>query len=538
MGKNRSNSAWAIVLFCIGVLIAALDNGIISAALTTINSSFGVSANWGAWGVTIYTLGLAISIPIVGKLSDRYGRKKLFIIEMSLFGIGSLLVALSPTFEFYLASRFLQALGGGGIFIIGSSHVLSTFAKEKQGKALGMLGAMNGIGAILGPNLGSVILDLTGNWHYLFLINVPIAAVLIILGVFKIEETKEPAVGKLDLFGTILLSVAVLGIMYGLTNIDGVSFLESVTSPQVYGFLIGGILLFAVLIFYNLALDKRHGDPILPVRLFKEPVYLTTLLIGALSGALLAGMIFIPAFSEQVLGVPAEYSGYWMTPLALASGVGAALGGTLVDKRGPIITVFLSGLITAIGFLLFPTWLEARWQFLISSSIAGFGMGMILGAPLNILATERLEKAKGTALAGLSLTRQIGMTIAPTIYAGFIARGFNQIPHLFETDFHDILQKNIEEAELSPEAMQQFGEVIGAIAETPSADIDHEALLQSIEDPALKEVIESSVNQITYMAASSGYDGLFYTTVIIAALVIILAIILKPIREKQHHKED
>ncbi|CAM5222736.1 putative MFS family arabinose efflux permease OS=Ureibacillus acetophenoni OX=614649 GN=SAMN05877842_110136 PE=4 SV=1 [Ureibacillus acetophenoni] len=199
MSKQSSSSTWAITLFCIGVFMAALDNGIISAALTTINSSFDVSANWGAWGVTIYTLGLAISIPIVGKISDRYGRRKLFLVEIALFGLGSLLVALSPSFEFYLISRFIQAMGGGGIFIIGSSHVLSTFPVEKQGKALGMLGGMNGIGAILGPNLGSMILDLTGNWHYLFLINVPIAIVLVVLGYFKIQETKEPSVGKLVL---------------------------------------------------------------------------------------------------------------------------------------------------------------------------------------------------------------------------------------------------------------------------------------------------------------------------------------------------
>src|SRR5699024_5220996 len=315
---KSSSSTWAITLFCIGVFMAALDNGIISAALTTINSSFTVSANWGAWGVTIYTLGLAISIPIVGKISDRYGRKKLFLVEIALFGLGSLLVALSPNFVFYLVARFIQAMGGGGIFIIGSSHVLSTFPVEKQGKALGMLGAMNGVGAVLGPNIGSIILDVTGNWHFLFLINVPIAVVLIILGYLKIEETKEPSVGKLDLIGTILLSLAVLGIMYGLTNIEGVSFVESIATPDVYGFIIAGIILFGVLVFYNRSLENRDGDPILPVRLLAHPTYLLTLLIGALSGALLAGMIYIPAFTDQVLGVAAVYSGYWMTPLALA----------------------------------------------------------------------------------------------------------------------------------------------------------------------------------------------------------------------------
>ncbi|WML41791.1 MFS transporter [Neobacillus sp. OS1-2] len=533
MSNKSSSSTWAITLFCIGVFMAALDNGIISAALTTINSSFDVSANWGAWGVTIYTLGLAISIPIVGKISDRYGRKKLFIVEVALFGLGSLLVALSPSFGFYLSARFIQAMGGGGIFIIGSSHVLSTFPSEKQGKALGMLGAMNGVGAILGPNLGSFILDITDNWHFLFLINVPIAVILIILGSFKIQETKEPSVGKLDLIGTILLSLAVLSIMYGLTNIEGTSLLDSLATPDVYGFLLAGIALFTGLILFNRNLEKRDGDPILPVSLLVRPTYLLTLLIGALSGALLAGMIYIPSFSEQVLGIAAEYSGYWMTPLALASGIGAAFGGILVDKKGPILAVFLSGLITAIGFVLFPTWIDLKWQFIISSCIAGLGMGILLGAPLNILATERLEKDKGTALAGLSLSRQIGMTIAPSIYAGFIVRGFNQLPSLFQSDFSKILQQKMEKADISPEAMQEFQQVVSNMPTTgASSSADYSKILEHIQDPTLKEVIQSSVDQITLMAAQDGYGGLFYSTVVIAVLVVLLAIILKPIRSR------
>ncbi|WP_405100208.1 MFS transporter [Oceanobacillus sp. FSL H7-0719] len=530
---NKSSATWAITLFCIGVFMAALDNGIISAALTTINRSFDVSANWGAWGVTIYTLGLAISIPIVGKISDRYGRKKLFIAEVALFGFGSLLVALSPNFGVYLAARFIQAMGGGGIFIIGSSHVLSTFSVEKQGKALGILGGMNGIGAVLGPNIGSIILDLTGNWHYLFLINVPIAIVIVILGYLKIEETKEPVVGKLDLMGTILLSAAVLGVMYGLTNIEGSSFLASIASLDVYGFILAGAMLFIILIIYNQRLDKRGGDPILPIRLLSQPAYLLTLLIGALSGALLAGMIFIPAFTEQVLGVAAEYSGYWMTPLAVAAGIGAALGGVLVDKKGPILAVFLSGFITALGFVLFPEWIAFKWQFVIASSIAGVGMGILLGAPLNILATERTEKNKGTAIAGLSLARQIGMTIAPTLYAGFITRGFNQIPELFQTDFGNILRENAEKANLSPEAMKELQQTAAAMSHHANPEeMDYHALLQNIEDPGLREVLEASVNQITTIAAQDGYGGLFYSTVILAVIVIVLGFVLKTVKRK------
>ena len=534
MTEKKSSQTWALSLFAIGVFMAALDNGIISAALTTINSNFGVSANWGAWGVTLYTLGLAISVPIIGKLSDRYGRKRLFIIEIAIFGIGSLLVALSPNFTFYLIARFIQAMGGGGIFIIGSSHVLSTMPAEKQGKALGMLGGMNGIASVIGPNLGSFLLDITGNWHFLFLINVPIAIALVIFGLLKLEETKDPVSGRLDFLGTVLLSLSILGIMYGLTNIEGVNFFESLLEPNVYGFLLGGLLLFAILLVHESRTEKQGKDPILPFRLLRQPTYLLTLLIGAFSGALLAGMIFIPAFSEQVLGIAQENAGYWMTPLALAAGVGAALGGGLVDKRGPILAVVLSGVISAIGFFLFPAWIDVKWQFVISSCIAGLGMGIILGAPLNILATERLQTDKGTAISTLSLSRQIGMTIAPTIYAGFIARGFNELPGLFKTEFPGILQRNIQEANLGPEGLTELGaltsQMSGGAGGMSEAEMNQ--VISQIQDPSLKEAVLSSVQEVTQMAAQNGYSGLFYTAVVIAVLIIIATAIMAPIRKK------
>ena len=533
MEKKNSSQSWALTLFAIGVFMAALDNGIISAALTTINSSFDVSANWGAWGVTIYTLGLAISVPIVGKLSDRYGRRKLFIIEIAIFGIGSLLVALSPNFTFYLIARFLQAMGGGGIFIIGSSHVLSTMPAEKQGKALGLLGGMNGIAAVLGPNVGSFLIDVTGSWHILFLINVPIAIFLVIFGFLKLEETSEPNTGKLDLFGTILLSLSILGIMYGLTNIEGVNFFESLLEPNVYMFLIAGIILFIALLFYESRLEAKNGDPILPFKLLKNPPYLFTLLVGLFSGALLAAMIFIPAFSEQVLGIAAEKSGYWMTPLAIAAGIGAGFGGAFVDKKGPIFAIILSGVISVIGFLLFPLWIEVKWHFIVASVIAGIGMGIILGAPLNILATEGVKKDKGSSIATLSLVRTIGMTLAPTIYAGFIARSFNEMPDLFATEFPEKLQANISSAELSADAQMELGQLAQTFAgggEFSQAELN--AAIANIQDPTLKDVVTSSVTDITTMAAQNGYGGLFMSAGIIAVLILITALILSPIRKK------
>ncbi|OCS93451.1 MFS transporter [Caryophanon latum] len=530
--RRVSSQTWAIILFSLGVFMAALDNGIISAALTTINDSFGVDANWGAWGVTLYTLGLAISVPIVGKLSDRYGRKKLFIVEIAIFGLGSLLVALSPNFTFYLIARFIQAMGGGGIFIIGSSHILSTLPIDKQGKALGMLGGMNGMAAVLGPNVGSIILDWTGSWHWLFLINVPIAIFLVVMGILKLEETKDPTPGKLDLFGTVLLSLAILGIMYGLTNVDGLSFFKGLLATNVYPYLLAAIGIFIMLYVYENKLVRRGADPILPVTLMKQPRFLVTLLIGALSGAMLSAMIFVPAFSQQVLGISAEHSGYWMTPLALAAGIGAGLGGALVDKRGPIIAVALSGFVAAIGFLLFPLWIDVKWQFIVASVVSGVGMGILLGAPLNMLATEKLQDNKGTALASLSLVRTLGMTIAPTIYAGFIARGFNDLPTLFQTDFMAKFQQNMQGVELSQAGAQELQQLGAQFA---SADMSQQQMIESVnavQDPALKEALMLTVQQLNEMAAQQGYGGLFMSAAVISAGVLLLAFVLKPLREK------
>ncbi len=117
--------------------MSALDNGIIASALTSINYSFHVSEVQGTWGITLYTLGMAISTPIVGKLADKYGRKKLFLIEIAIFALGSLMVAMSSSFILFLAARIFQSIGGGGIFIIASSHILSAYPKSAQGACWG-----------------------------------------------------------------------------------------------------------------------------------------------------------------------------------------------------------------------------------------------------------------------------------------------------------------------------------------------------------------------------------------------------------------
>lgn len=509
---------WPLLIFSIGVFMAGLDNGIISAALTTLIDAFDVTPTWGSWTITIYTLGMAVSIPVIGKMADRYGIKRLLLIEVCLFGLGSLLVALSFTFEMFLVSRFIQAIGGGGIFVLASAYIIKMFPKEKQGQSLGMVGGMNGIAAVIGPNVGSLILSVTGSWHWLFLINLPIAILLLVAGLKYIQspEQNEAQSLKPDWAGISLLSLALLGLMYSFTTLEGADLLESLTASRFLIFFGIGVALLVILIIAERSVQKKKTtDPILPVNLLKDVSYRWTLGLAFFSGAILASVIFIPAYIEQYLGVPRHLSGYWFTPLALASGIGAGAGGALVDRRGPIPTLIFAALFAIAGFVLFPLWVSSLWQMVIASCLVGIGFGTMLGAPINVLATENAGSNEATALATSSLLRQIGMTLAPTIYAGFIARSFMNL--------EETIKQNMEGSSipLPPDVSHPTGENMEFAAVREA--------FESIPDPKISEVLLTSFEDVM----KTGYDGLFAAACTVSVLMLLATLILGFVRSRK-----
>ena len=508
----------ALTLFAIGVFMGGLDNGIMSSALTTIISSFGVNANWGSWLITIYTLGLAVSIPIMAKLSDDYGRKRMFIIGVSIFGLGSMLVALSHSFTMILISRVIQSLGGGGIFPIANGYIVSTFPLDRQGKALGMVGGMNGIAAILGPNIGSLILGLTHNdWHWLFWINVPIALLLVIFSMRSIKENKSTVSSGLDFTGIVALSLAMLSLMYSLTNLKGANLGASIANPQFYGFFLTGIILLIAMFFIERTIANRGKDPLIPMQLFRRTELRWTLAIGLTSGLTLASVIFLPAFNQLILGWPTSQAGYWYTPMAIASGVGAMGGGAFMDKRGPIGTLTIGMIAAALGALLFPLWVQHTWQMVIASSFIGFGVGVTLGAPVNFLITENVPDNKATALGILSLSRQVGMTLGPTIFAGFLSRSMAKFP----TE----LMKNLSAAGISPNAIPP-SELAKMHALQSFGNINNQ--IQQIPIPSVRTAISKAIHTV----AQQGFNDLYYAAFLIAIVALIFIGITSHYRNK------
>lgn len=421
------NLGMTLLLYLLGLFMGALDTGIVSPARGVIQNQLGVNETTGIWMITIFTLAYATSIPISGKLADRYGRKIMYLVSIALFGIGSLICSFSASsggFAMLLVGRVIQALGGGGIMPIVTAEIGTSFPPEKRGMALGMVGGVYGIANVLGASAGTFILNIAGNsgWHWLFLINAPISLFIIVAAIFTLDNHRgETPLRKMDTWGSILLTGMILSLMYALTNIEFFDFVNSFTSLSVYPFLITFVLLVPAFIY----VERRAEDPIMPMKYFRDGNMVIAFMASMLVGTALMGMVFVPQFAENALKMPTGAGGYFVTGLGLFAGIGAMLSGRLIDRFGPKIV-----LIGGFGFTLisglFLAFVATQFQtlpiVLAGLFLMGCGMGFTMGTPLNYMVLSIVPKSESSsALSTLSLVRSIGTAISPALMIGFIA---------------------------------------------------------------------------------------------------------------------
>ena len=398
---DKTRNKILLVLF-LGVLMGALDIAIVAPALPSIQKFFGVGDRVLAWTFTIYVLFNLISTPLMAKLSDTFGRRSIYTLDVALFALGSLVVALSPqnTFAILLFGRALQGFGAGGIFPVASAVIGDTVPPEKRGGALGLIGAVFGLAFLVGPILGGIILTIAG-WQWLFIINLPIALAVVIMG-WQVLPVTHPASNRpFDWAGMLVLGVMLASLAYGLNQIDTQNFFGSVASLSVWPFLLIGI----VLLFVFPRIEKKAEDPILNLNLFKsrQTVIASMLSVGAGLGE--SGMVFIPALA--VAAMPAiineNNASYLLMPVVLAMAVGSPLVGRLLDKFGSKVMVFGGTFLLAIGMIMLSnaTLISMLWGFIASAAVIGLGLSSLLGAPMRYIMLNEASAADRTSAQGL-----------------------------------------------------------------------------------------------------------------------------------------
>lgn len=485
-----------MLLYLLGLFIGAIGMGSITPVRTIIQNSLGVDDQLGIWMITIYTLFYAAIIPISGKLADRHGRKIVFLISIFLFGAGSVVCGLSAGMESFavlLAGRVISAVGAGGIMPIATAEFGTSFPEEKRGMALGMVGGVYGIGNVLGATVGSAILDIfgTGKWEWIFYLNVPFCLFIIIGGFLFIPNHRSEDVYRIDKLGTLLLTVIILAFLYGLKNLDFFDFASSLTSRDVWLYLLIAAALMPVFVI----VEKRAEDPVFHIEYMRNSQIVLTLAMGLLVGCSMMGMIFIPQFAENCLKIPSGDGGYFVIILGFFAGVVSPVSGKLIDKFGskPIMATGFAVSVLGAAYLAFvATEYVNTINVLVSLTLIGLGMGLILGTPLNYMMMRHTkEEESNSALATLSLLRSIGTAIAPAIMVGFIAQA--------GAGMQDDLMKEMPEIPDVPRMEQQveLDEIIDELSTS-------EEFADKMGDIDLKEMSNRNMSMDIDMGASGG----------------------------------
>lgn len=413
---TRVRNRLLLVLF-VGVLMGALDIAIVGPALPAIQADFGVDDRALAWVFTIYVLANLVGTPLMAKLSDRAGRRSIYVLDVVLFAAGSLVVALSPTFGVLLLGRGLQGLGAGGIFPVASAVIGDTFPVEKRGSALGLIGAVFGVAFLVGPILGGVIL-LALNWHWLFLVNLPIAALLVVGALRLLPSTRPPVRRPFDWAGMIVLTALLTAMTYGMNQLDTANLRASLATPQVWGFLLLTVVLTPVFV----AVERRAEDPVLHLSLFTRRQMALGNLFAWLSGFAEAALVFTPALLVAAFAVAESTASFMLLPLVLVLAVGSPLAGRTLDRAGSRTVVLIGTSVLSIGLLLVG-WLPISLVgFYVAGALVGFGLSWLLGAPLRyIMLNEAPRTQRAAAQASLALSTRVGQLLGGALVGAVAA---------------------------------------------------------------------------------------------------------------------
>ena len=413
---NKSRNRLLLVLF-LGVLMGALDIAIVAPALPSIQATFNVGERALAWTFTIYVLFNLIGTPLMAKLSDIFGRRSIYVLDVSMFALGSLVVALSPTFAVLLLGRALQGLGAGGIFPVASAVIGDTFPPEKRGSALGLIGAVFGLAFIIGPILGGIMLTFL-SWQWLFVINLPVAAVVIVMSLTVLPASRPQTRGAFDWPGMLVLATLLASFAFGINRIDTTHFFGSLVTVAVWPFL----LLTVVLLLAFVAIERRAEDPVLHLSLFGTRQAVLAVLIAAGAGLGEVGMVFMPALAVSALGLTKSQSSYILMPVVLALAVGSPLVGRLLDRFGSKLVVMCGAALLTAGMVLLSSLATSLALFILSGVVIGLGLAALLGAPVRYIMLNEAPASDRTAAQGaIAMFTSVGQLVSSALVGAVAA---------------------------------------------------------------------------------------------------------------------
>ncbi|MFJ6807625.1 DHA2 family efflux MFS transporter permease subunit [Streptomyces anulatus] len=415
-GQPSRSVLVAIGALLLGMLLAALDQTIVSTALPTIVSELG-GLDHLSWVVTAYLLAATAATPLWGKLGDQYGRKKLFQTAIVIFLIGSALCGVAQNMPQLIGFRALQGLGGGGLMVLSMAIVGDLVTPRERGKYQGLFGAVFGVTSVLGPLLGGFFTEHL-SWRWVFYINLPIGvvALVVIAAVLHIPVRREKH--TIDYLGTFLIASVATALVL-VASLGGTTWAWS--SPQI----IGLTVLAVVLLVAFIAVERRAVEPVLPLKLFRMRTFCLVAVISFVIGfAMFGAMTYLPTFLQVVHDITPTMSGVHMLPMVFGLLITSTGSGQVVSRTGRWkVFPILGTAITAVGLLLLhqldensSTWLMSAYFF-----VFGAGLGLVMQVLVLVAQNSVSYQDLGVATSGVTFFRSIGSAFGVAVFGTVFA---------------------------------------------------------------------------------------------------------------------
>ncbi|GLX17683.1 MFS transporter [Streptomyces lavendulae subsp. lavendulae] len=414
LDRRRRNVVFGTIM--LGVLLAALDQTIVGTALPTIVADLGGAAHM-AWVVTAYLLAETVATVLVGKFGDLFGRKVIFQISAVIFITGSFLCGLAGNMTLLILWRGLQGIGAGGLMVTSMALIADVVPLRERGKYQGAIGAVFGVATVIGPLLGGLFTDHL-SWRWAFYVNVPVAVLVVVAAARTIPSVRAAGRPAIDYLGIALVAAGSSALILA-TSWGGNEYAWS--SPTIIGLFAGGALALAL---FCLA-ETRAAEPMLPMRLFRNPVFTVCSVLSFVVGfAMLGAMTFLPTYLQYVDGDSATLSGVRTLPLVIGLLIASVFSGNATSKTGryrifPIVGCAVMGaglyLLSRMG----PgtgAWLESVYMF-----VLGAGIGLCMQV-LTIAVQNTVDYADlGTATSGVTFFRTLGSSFGTAVFGTIYA---------------------------------------------------------------------------------------------------------------------
>ncbi len=403
---KTSEKWWTILGVSIGIFIFSLDVYIVNLALPIMLESLHTTFGNSQWVVLSYLLAISIFVLSAAKLGDMWSKKKLYIIGMIVFTISSLLCGISPNIGFLIAFRAIQGIGAAFISGIGTAMIVEVFPVEKRGLGLGIRAGVFGLGMMLGPTIGGILISI-GDWPLIFFINVPIGILgILIMAYFVPPSIVNSGKQQFDIMGTIVLTVMLTCFILGITLLEEQNYdLNIILSLLFLSIIALGFFVFV---------EMRTLNPILNLRMFKSLDLSLGLGLRFIGNLVIAGAIFIlPFFFKLVKQYPTDKSGFLLAIPPIIIVLTAPMAGMLSDKFGSRIITLIGLILMAVGCLLISTFNTELTiiNYMIAIIPYGLGIGMFQSPNNSAIMGAAPQDSLGIASGLLSLSRILGQTI-------------------------------------------------------------------------------------------------------------------------------